>query len=739
MDYKSLLNDKQYDAVSTASQYVRVIAGAGSGKTRVLTYRISYLISELHIDPSSILAIAFTNKVATEMKERACRLVPEAASSLSVMTFHSFCARFLRKEIGALDFPNNFTIYDDEDQERIIKSIAVLNGYKKGDEIVKQAIAFISTEKCKGNYPEDVKLPSNATLVDKECLKFFEQYEMSKNQMYGLDFDDLLLRTIHILKARSDIREKWQRRISNVLIDEFQDTNDVQFELVKLLIKPSTCVYVVGDPDQTIYTWRGANQDIILNFENSFPHAETIILNQNYRSTQTILNSANTLIDHNRKRVKKDLFTNNDKGELIDVYRGYTKDAEAEWVVREIMHLSRSDTSFNYRKVAILYRSSYLTLPFERELAKNQIPYRLFGGLRFYQRKEIKDVLAYVRLLFNPLDNVSFERIVNVPKRNIGDSSYDILKSEAINTNQSLYNYVLDIDKYHTELKSKALTSLLSFVAIIEKYKPKFAENLEVYSKLIEDMMKELGYMDYLKNDDDGDDRLENVQALFTDMYDYVKKNPESTFENYLENVTLATSQDDINDGNYVSLMTVHIAKGLEFDYVFVVGLNEGVFPSARTMTESGSIGLEEERRLCYVAFTRAKQKLFLSFNTDYSFIQQSRQIASRFFTEANISLPKEEPYQKTQRSKYVTMFDDEVDEKPFFQDEKSTEIHQDNGIVDWKIGDVVIHSKFGEGTVCKVLDNGQIIEVDFINEGKKTLLAKHPMISRKERVGGKA
>lgn len=735
MDYQSLLNDKQYNAVSTASQYVRVVAGAGSGKTRVLTYRISYLISEMHVNPSSILAIAFTNKVANEMKDRACRLVPEASSSLSVMTFHSFCAKFLRREVSALSFPSNFTIYDDDDQERLVKSIAEKHGYKKNDDIVKLALSFISEEKCHGNYPKDVKLPTNATKIDYECLEFFKEYEESKDKMYGFDFDDLLLRAIMILNEFSQIREKWQKRIDHILVDEFQDTNDVQFTLIKLLVKPSTCVYVVGDPDQTIYTWRGANQDIILNFENSFPNAETIILDQNYRSTQTILDTANKLIDHNKKRVKKALFTNNQRGEAITVYKAFSKEIEAEWVIKQIINLSKSDPSFNYRKVVVLYRSSYLTLPFEKELAKKQIPYRMFGGLRFYQRKEIKDVLAYVRLIFNPLDNVSFERIVNVPRRGIGDMSIDILKSEAFSANESIYNYIAHLDRHSTELKTKAVTALTSMVNLIEKYKARFHENLELYSKIIEEMIQELGYMDYLTNDDDSDERIENVKALFTDMYDFVKKNPESSFENYLENVTLATSQDDINEGNYVSLMTVHIAKGLEFDYVFVIGLNEGVFPSARTMTQSGNIGLEEERRLCYVAYTRAKKRLLLSCNTDYSFIQQSHQIPSRFFGESCLLFPKEEPYYKAKRPFVSSLFED----NGFFVEEKKEEIHTDNGITNWKVGDVAIHQKFGEGIVVKVLDDGQIIEVNFDREGKKTMLAKHPMLSRKESVGGKA
>jgi DNA helicase-2/ATP-dependent DNA helicase PcrA len=738
MDYKELLNEKQFEAVSTASQFVRIVAGAGSGKTRVLTYRISYLISEMDVNPRSILAIAFTNKVATEMKERACKLVPSAGPFLSISTFHSFCAKFLRIECSAISFPSNFTIFDEDDQEKLVKSIAVDLGYKKKDDIVSQSLDFIRSNKCYGRYPEQIKNANTESL--KECLKIYNLYEEQKSGMYGMDFDDLLMRTIQILEDFPEIRLKWQRRIDHILIDEFQDTNDVQFKLVKLLLKPSTCLYVVGDPDQTIYTWRGANQNIILQFDKTFKNVDTIILDRNYRSTKTILNTANELISHNRKRVKKNLYTENDQGGDVTVYQGYTKDLEAEWVIKTIERLAREKENFSYRDVAILYRASYLTLPFEKQLTKFQIPYRLFGGVRFYQRKEIKDVLAYVRLIFNTLDDVSFERIINVPRRGIGDVSFDKLKEEKNTANLSFYNYILKLSQYKTTLPTRVVISLTNMVNIIEKYRPKFADNLEIYSKVIEEMIKELGYIDYLAIEDDGDDRLENVRALFADMYDYIKKNPESTFEQYLQNVSLATSQDDIEDGNYVSLMTIHIAKGLEFPYVFLVGLNEGVFPSLRTTDESGNDGLEEERRLCYVAFTRAKKELYVTCNTDYSFVLGSRSIPSRFFAESCLKIPSSNSpfvrqYPESLDHRNNRFFNDDVDDTSYTPPPKP----QDNGIDDWRIGDIVFHKNFGEGIVTKVIDDGVIIEVNFDSCGKKTLLSKHPMISRKEHIGGKA
>lgn len=733
MDFSKLLNERQLEAVTTASQNVRIVAGAGSGKTRVLTFRIAYLISEMGVNPRSILAIAFTNKVAKEMKERAIKLVPEAGGSLSISTFHSFCAKFIRQECSVIGYPSNFTIYDDEDQERLIKAIAEEMGYRKKDEIVKQSISFINECKCKGIYPYDITLKPNEQYLS-EHLKIFDQYETRKAKMYGLDFDDLLLQTINILENFTEIREKWRRKIDHILVDEFQDTNNVQLKLVRLLAKPSACLYVVGDPDQTIYTWRGANQDIILKFETYFPHVETIILDRNYRSTQKILDAANALIMHNKKRIPKDLYTKNDKGDSIVLEQFDTKESEAAFIVKSIRDYKK-DNGLDYQDFAVLYRSSYLTLPLEKELAKYQIPYRIFGGLRFYQRKEIKDVLAYTKLIFNHLDDLSFERVCNVPKRGIGESSFELLKKEKEEHNLSYYNYLLNIEKYNSNIKTSVLTKLVAFINLLEKYKKLFDENLEVYSTLCEQMMEEAGYIDYLAEMDDGDDRIENVKSLYGDMYTFLKNNPESTFQEYLNNVTLATSQDDMDGGDYVSLMTIHTAKGLEFPYVFILGMSESVFPNGRANFERGQDGMEEERRLCYVAFTRAEKKLILTRNNDYNFVSQSKLVPSRFVREANLEFKNSRDYSPWGQGKMKTFsFDKEI--KQDFTPNHRNDV-MDNGIGNWEVGDIVVHTKFGEGTVTKVIDDGSIIEVDFEIEGKKTLLSKHPMISRKGKVGG--
>lgn len=730
MDYTPLLNENQLKAVSTTAKYARVVAGAGSGKTRVLTYRISYLISEMNVNPSSIVAIAFTNKVANEMKERALKLLHGMGQGLTVSTFHSFCAKFLRKEIDEIGFPNNFTIMDEDDQTTLIKNIAVDHGLKKNDELVKYTIGYIAYQKCLGNYPSDIVLDKNASENEKKAFKFFHIYEERKDQMLSLDFDDLLLRTIEILENHDEVRERWQKRISNILVDEFQDTNDVQYRLIKLLMKEDTSLYVVGDPDQTIYTWRGANQNIILDFKKDFPLAETIILDRNYRSTKPILDAANKLIAHNKKRVPKDLYTNNESEEKVVVEQSYSRDKEAEYVVNQIERLKMQNPDIKYRDIAILYRAAYLTLPFENELMRRRIPYQIYGGLKFFQRKEVKDVLAYFRLIYNKADDLSFERIINVPRRGIGDTTISQLKVEKDELHLSYFDYIENIEKYSTDVKPKHVMALATMVNQINAVKAKLDENLEAYPKILEEFIRNIGYFEYLASDDEtAEERLANVKTLLDNIIDYLKDNPESNFEEYLQNATLQSSQDEIKDGDYVSLMTVHVAKGLEFDYVFVVSLIEGVFPSERTMIESGHDGEEEERRLCYVAFTRAKKKLFVTCNKSYSFVLQAQSTESRFFREAGLEFRR-----PTYSSNYSNSFFSDGKNTGYFSDEPSkpfvSQIYDDS---DWKIGDTAVHDVFGRGVVTGIID-GTILEIEFENHGKKSILASHPKIHKEEK-----
>ena len=730
MDYRTLLNEQQYKAVSTDSQYVRVVAGAGSGKTRTLTYRISYLIGEKGFRPSSILAITFTNKAASEMKQRAISLVPQAKTTLSISTFHSFCARFLRQEIDLLGFSNDFQIIDDEDQLQMIKDIAVANGFKKKDPIVKYALNFISHQKCIGNYPEDVSLNSHCLEEDKTSLKFYSIYEDQKDLMGKLDFDDLLLKTIQVLSSSKSTRDKWRSKYSNILIDEFQDTNDIQFKLVKLLMGENTNLYVVGDPDQTIYTWRGANQNIILQFESTFRNAETIILNENYRSTQNILNAANKLISFNKKRVPKDLFTSNIKGDKVEFVSSISREAEARNVAHKIEIYSRLDPNFSYKDVAILYRAAYLTLPIEKEFMQRRLPYVIYGGIKFFQRKEIKDILAYFNLIYNKKDDLSFKRIINVPKRDIGEKTISVLEAEKQQAGLSFFEYIERIKEFDTELRTKNILALTNLINAIKDVKNKLNDNLEAYPSVLQKFIEDIGYYEYLKNDEDGEDRIDNVQTLFDDILTYVKNNPDSTFQSYLENAMLQTSQDEIKDGDFISLMTVHVAKGLEFKYVFVIGLNQGVFPSDRTTIESGEDGLEEERRLCYVAFTRAKQKLHVSCNRSYSYVLGCEGIQSQFVKESGIST-QERPYVNSNQSIFNN-FSSTIKpaSKQTSKQEAVTKSQQTNGITDWKVGDLVNHEKFGKGVVIEVVDQ-TIVKINFDKEGVKSILSSHRMLTR--------
>ena len=739
MDYRNELNNKQYEAVSSDKQYLRIIAGAGSGKTRVLTYRIAYLIEKFNVHPYQIVAITFTNKVAREMQERTSALLPDYnLSGLIISTFHSFCARFLRVEADLLGYPRNYMIYDDDDSLRLLKLIGVEKGFKKTDETIKQAASYIGSQKMMGRLPSDVKLGRNPK--EKLFLEFFKEYELRKSEAYALDFDDLLIYTIKILKEFPEVRAKYASRYKHILVDEFQDTNDVQFELLRLLTNEDTSIYVVGDPDQTIYTWRGANQKIILDIDKIFRPMETIILNENYRSTSKILEASNKLISKNVDRVKKDLFTNNKGGNDIIIRNLDTSISEANFIGNTILEIKSKNPEVDYKNIAILYRSSYLSLKIENALTTRGIPYKVYGGLKFYARKEIKDALAYFHLLLNDKDDVSFTRICNFPRRGFGDKNLELARKEASDYKLGILEYFKKIENYTTNIKPSIVKSMKELVEKMEATATKLNVNLEAYSEVLDQFLKDIGFYKALEDGEDQDDRIENVHALIDDVRTYLKNNPESNFEEYLQNIALMTSQDEITGDNNVSLMTVHTAKGLEFDYVFVMGLNDGVFPNQRAINERDKDGLEEERRLAYVAFTRAKKQLYLTLNRDYSYSLQSNNIPSRFIKEAEIKLPEfkflgESLSFGQQNNQNIYFYDFNKNNKGTGIYKKTnklpdslTNINVGNGIT-WNVGDICMHTVFGRGKVVKV--ENDIIEVVFDDFGKKTLLASHKALSK--------
>lgn len=736
IDFINKLNERQLEAVQTSFQNVRVIAGAGSGKTRVLTYRIAYLISEENVKPWKILAITFTNKVANEMKSRVATLIPNVEQDLTIKTFHSFAAYFLRHEIAALNYPVNFTILDEEDQDKIIKDICANRGYRRTDSIVGKAINYIGSNKLKERYPEDIKISFEKFEDEKTCLEIYEEYEEIKNRQFALDFDDLLLKTNIILENFPMIRSKWQERIDHILIDEFQDTNDVEYRMVKFLCKPSTSLYVVGDPDQTIYTWRGANQNIIMNIDKNFYDVHTIILNKNYRSTQNILQSANKLIAHNKFRVPKDLFTENEKGDEIFV-RGFSSSkSEAEFVAREIKKLQVQGNSLS--DIAILYRSNYVSMEFENAFVAAQIPYVIYGGIKFYQRREIKDVLAYFRLINNFKDDLSFERIMNVPKRGIGDTSIAYLKNEAGSKGISLYEYVASDDADNSSCSHKVINTLRSLITLINKTRDEISKDEEVLSKILEDLITSLGIYESLIKEDDGEERIENIKNLFSDLRNYLSSHPDSSFDEYLQNIALISSQDEMESGDHVTLMTVHTAKGLEYPIIFVVRFNEGVFPHVRSTLESGYQGLEEERRLAYVALTRAKKHLYLTYADGYSYVLRSSLIASSFIKESGNYHERFEEhsfYGNTSNRKEYHFGDDYPRNKRDMNISQEEHYEQDfsqvvNDVDDWAVGDVVIHEKLGKGIVIELEGDG-IIKVNFEEHGVKSILGNHRMVSK--------
>lgn len=741
MRFENELNEKQYEAVSSESQNLRIIAGAGSGKTRVLTYRIAYLIEEMNLRPYEILAITFTNKVAKEMKERTVKLVPYVkADDLKIFTFHSWCARFLRSEIRELGFPSSFLIIDETDQLSLLKNIAADFGYKKSDDIVKFSLSKIGAWKTEGLLPDDVDKATLLSDMEVKAHGFFVEYEKRKNSCFYLDFDDLLIYAVKILEENINTRAKYSYRYKSILVDEFQDTNDLQYKLLRLLSNSETMIYVVGDPDQTIYTWRGANQDIILNLNRDFEDVETVVLAENYRSTTSILDAANNLISHNLKRYKKDLFTNNEAGKKVEVKAYHDGVLEGKGVVKEIKNLVNPKQNINYKDIAVLYRSSYLSLKIENELTAQGIPYKIYGGIKFYSRKEVKDCLAYFRLLLTDDDDVSFERIVNVPRRGIGEATIDRLRSEANEHNLHMIGYIRDIHNYQTQIRGNFISKLNSLLLKIDTIRNQMVKDSSDIPVLLQNFLEDIGYYSFIaeQDKDNEDDRFDNVKALLDDVTTYLKNNEGATLDDYLQNVSLISSQDEIADSNVVSLMTVHTAKGLEFPYVFLIGFANGVFPNQRAVLERN--GMEEERRLAYVAFTRAMKGLYISYNTDYSYVTQSSATPSEFLNEAKLDIVSNNSqtgyraFNDRYKGHNTYRFDDGNRISPFseFNSRNTTKENvisiKPNGIT-WNVGDKCKHTLFGEGTILKVEDI--IVEVDFVSFGIKKIMKNHPTLSK--------
>ncbi|MBR5795929.1 MAG: UvrD-helicase domain-containing protein [Erysipelotrichaceae bacterium] len=706
------LNENQKRAVTSSSPYVRIIAGAGSGKTRVLTTRIAFLVDEIGADPKKIAAITFTNKAAREMKQRVETMLGVKGFGVHISTIHALCVRILREDIMCMNMPKNFTVLDADDQKSVLKE-----AYKELEIDVKNlsyssALDYISNNKsAEISYEQAMKM-ANGLRKEMDKAEVYKYYVERLQSMYALDFDDLLLWTVRMFKLHDTVLAKWQYRFQYILVDEFQDIDNVQYELIQQLAGAHNQVYVVGDPDQTIYTWRGANVEIIMHFERDFSPCETIVLDENYRSTPMILNGANSLIKNNRERVKKDLFSRKDPGEKITHYTAVSEDAEALWIAQQIVDLHKRGV--NYSKIAVLYRANYISRSIEKGLLDFHVPYVIYGGIRFYDRAEVKDILSYLRVLVGG-DDLALKRIINVPKRGLGNKTTDTLLEIARKERVFMY----DVMKRPGLFKGKTENELRKLCDLIEDWKKRMVAM--PLDKILEMVFEESGYRKMLE-DGKEEERISNIKELMNDLHDFMLNYPDSDLSEYLQMINLYTDKNDMDaNADFVQLMTVHASKGLEFDYVFVCGLSDGVFPSERTLME-GTKGLEEERRLAYVAYTRAKNKLYLTEPQGYSFVLSRARTASRFINEIDEQYIEHAGFNFSNK---------DFQRSTFSIKEPVAQPVQKRKPGAFKTGDKVVHTVFGDGQVVQV--KGNMMDVVFsFPHGVKTIMVNHPSITKK-------
>lgn len=613
MELKSLLNKEQYEGATTIDGQLLILAGAGSGKTRVLTYRMAHMIEDLEIPPYKILAITFTNKAAKEMKDRVKKLVGEKAEDMWISTFHSTCVRILRREIQNLGYNSNFTIYDSSDQKTLVMECMKALNINDKDIQCKEVMGKIGRAKDKMQSAESYKRQYETNFRENKIADVYLMYQKKLKENNALDFDDLIFKTVELFKKNPDVLEFYQRKFQYIMVDEYQDTNGAQYELIKLLAAKNRNICVVGDDDQCIYAWRGADISNILDFEKDYPNAKVIKLEQNYRSKGNILDAANVVIANNANRKSKALRTEQESGSKIKVYRAFNDIAEGDFVSKTISDLKYSDGRKN-EDFAILYRTNAQSRIFEETLRRRGIAYKIVGGTRFYDRKEIKDLISYLKVIVNPQDDISLKRIINVPKRSIGDATIQKVQIFADEFELNLWD-ALSEARSIPSLSSRNVTCIEKFMELMEQFAV-LKETVPV-SNLIEAILKDTGYLDVLEKSGEIEDksRIENLKELVSDAVDFEKTSDDKSLEAYLEKVSLVQDTDKLEDEEdgegSVVLMTIHSAKGLEFPVVFMVGMENGLFPSVADMDQEDK--MEEARRLCYVAITRAKESLYLT------------------------------------------------------------------------------------------------------------------------------
>ena len=607
MSIYDTLNPQQKEAVLHTEGPVLILAGAGSGKTRVLTHRIAYLIEEKGVNPWNIMAITFTNKAAGEMRERVDKIVGFGAESIWVSTFHSSCVRILRRYIDRLGFDHNFTIYDTDDQKSLMKDICKRLQIDTKVHKERAILSAISSAKDELVTPEEYELNNMSDFSKKKIAQAYKEYQKELRKNNALDFDDLIVKTVELFQACPDVLDYYQERFRYIMVDEYQDTNTAQFKFVSLHEQHKN-LCVVGDDDQSIYKFRGANIGNILGFEKVFSDAKVIKLEQNYRSTQNILNSANEVIHNNIGRKEKSLWTDNEEGSLVHYRQFMNAYEEAEFIAGDISRKVR-EADCQYKDCAILYRTNAQSRLFEEKFLMANIPYKLVGGVNFYARKEIKDLLAYLKTVDNARDDLAVRRIINVPKRGIGATTLTKVQDYATEHDMSFYNALKEAENIST--LGRAAAKIEPFVTFIQSLRSK----TDYYSpsELLNDIIEETGYVMELKAEgtEEADARIENIDELITKIVSYEEENEDPTLSGFLEEVALIADIDTVDgDGNQVLLMTLHSAKGLEFPYVYLAGMEDGIFPCYMTITADDPAELEEERRLCYAGITRAMKKI---------------------------------------------------------------------------------------------------------------------------------
>ncbi|MDY6034521.1 MAG: 3'-5' exonuclease, partial [Bulleidia sp.] len=665
-------------------------------------------------------AITFTNKAAKEMQERIRKMLKNQTSAPWVSTIHSLCVRILREDIVAMGYPRNFTIMDAEDQKTVLKEAYKEQGVDATSYSYASMLNYISNNKTADITPERALVLAGDFHADKVKAQVYSFYDRRQRELYALDFDDLILWTVRMFAKFPEILSKWQKHFSYILVDEFQDIDKKQYQLITQLTGPYNDLLVVGDPDQTIYTWRGADVNIIMNFAKDYPDAKTVILNENYRSVDSILNGANAVIKNNKHRVDKELFTNRHSDEKITHYSAASDEYQAAWIAGKIAELHRKGKS--YSDIAILYRSNYLSRSIEKALLDERIPYIIYGGVRFYERQEVKDALSYLRMVTSG-DDLALQRIINRPKRGVGNKTIDTIVSASRDRNISMYEALKDSSLF----SGKMAAAMERFVAMVESWRKQAKSGeIEIF-KLFEKIIDESGYRAMLEEAKE-QDRIENLKELIDDVKEFSENNPESSLDEYLQLVSLYGDREETLSSEFIQLMTVHAAKGLEFDTVFISDMNEGIFPNERAVNESHR-GVEEERRLAYVAFTRARNKLYLTEAGGFSMILQRIRTTSRFVEE----IEEENIEHLGSSMQRENTFQHGFTSTPKFEDEtprlnRTMPKAKPSGL---KKGDIVVHAKFGEGIVVSI--KNEIAEIAFpYPYGVKKVAAGHPSIKKK-------